>query len=165
MHQRHIILPTEIRLEGGPLDVERMKTTLQALVDRHEALRTVINEDGKTQTILPELQVEIPTIDLYRANGVTVEELHQQETEHLFDLQNGPLVRFKIVLLEEKVSLVFIHVHHIICDGWSLGILTRELGEMYGNGLRSTNLQIPKQLSQYATEQADLQQLELYQGK
>ncbi|HFA51232.1 MAG TPA: amino acid adenylation domain-containing protein [Bacteroidetes bacterium] len=170
-------IATEIRLEGK-LDVERMKAALQALVARHEALRTVINADGKTQTILPELEIEIPVVDWRVDNPPegrvvnSLEQLYHEEAEHLFDLQNGPLVRFKIILLENELSLVFIHVHHIICDGWSLGILTRELGEMYGSDLSLLNLkglvnlktlETPKQLSQYATEQAGLQQLDLYQ--
>ena len=169
-------IATEIRLEGEALDVERMKAALQTLVDRHEAMRTVINEDGKTQTVLSGLEIPIPVVDLMSANstspkgqanaGSTLAELHNEEAEHHFDLHNGPLVRFKIVLLEEKVSLVFIHVHHIICDGWSLGILTRELGELYGvvaHGFSRGKLELPKPLSQFATEQADLQQSDLYQ--
>ena len=160
-------IATEIRLEGEVLDINRMQSALQALVDRHEALRTVINPDGKTQTVLPELAVDIPVIDL-RSESMTLESFYYEEAEHHFDLQNGPLVRFKIVLLEEKTSLVFIHVHHVICDGWSLGILTRELGEMYGSGSSipvlkgAVNLKPTKSISQYAIEQADLQHSDLY---
>ena len=169
-------IATEIRLEAEVLDVERMKSALQSLVDRHEALRTVINEDGKTQTVLPEVEIEIPVVDLRSANSTSsavstrLEKLYTEEAEHLFDLQNGPLVRFKIVMLEEKTSLVFIHVHHVICDGWSLGILTRELGEMYGSASSLLNLQglvnlaTPKPISQYANEQADLQHSDLYKN-
>ena len=168
-------IATEIRLEGEVLDVDRMKGALQSLVDRHEALRTVINADGKTQTVLPKLEMEIPVVDFrssdFQSENVAdkMSALHDEEAEHHFDLQNGPLVRFKIILLREKTSLVFIHVHHAICDGWSLGILTRELGEMYGSKLTtfqklSTLKSLPpaKPISQYGTEQADLQQSTLY---
>ncbi len=153
-------IATEIRLEGY-FDVEKMRRSLQALVDRHEALRTFFNEDGKTQTIQSELKIEIPFLDLSEETSPdgNLQKLHREETQYLFDLQNGPLVRFKIVKMEEQVHLVFIHVHHIICDGWSLGILTRELGEIYGLETSSafrtpTTLAEPKQLSQYASEQA-----------
>ncbi|MEO1260059.1 MAG: amino acid adenylation domain-containing protein [Bacteroidota bacterium] len=169
-------IATEIRLEGEELDVDRMKTSLQALVIRHEALRTLINEGGKTQTVQGELEIEIPVIDLRSGStaeiDVAVEQLHNEEAEHLFDLQKGPLVRFKIVLLERHVSLVFIHVHHIICDGWSLGILTRELGQIYSDlGQRTNlpdfqnlaNLPTPKPISHYAQEQADLPKSYIYQ--
>ncbi|MCB0517420.1 MAG: amino acid adenylation domain-containing protein [Lewinellaceae bacterium] len=160
-------IATEIRLEGD-VDVEKLRMALQTLVDRHEALRTVFSEDGRTQRVLPALKFEIPFVELTPAEAdATLQELHDEEAEHLFDLQNGPLVRFKIVKMAERVHLVFIHVHHIICDGWSLGILTRELGEIYAAGLLNfeslVNLKEPKQLSQYASEQADLQRLEVFQ--
>jgi amino acid adenylation domain-containing protein len=161
-------IATEIRLEGG-FDLGKMRSALQSLVDRHEALRTVFLPDGKTMKVLPQLEVEIPFFDL-SSDPKKLAELQNEEAEHLFDLQNGPLVRFKIIRLAEHVHLVFINVHHIICDGWSLGILTRELGEMYGavsadfrNLQDFGNLGTPKQLSQFATEQADLQQLPIFE--
>ncbi|MBI5914993.1 MAG: amino acid adenylation domain-containing protein, partial [Bacteroidetes bacterium] len=160
-------IATEIRLEGK-FDLEKMKLALQALADRHEALRTVFNEDGKAQVVLPELELEIQVVDLSGSDWEpTLQTLHDEEAEYRFDLQNGPLARFKIVRLEERVHLVFINVHHIICDGWSLGILTRELGEIYsatmGEGGTLPALAVPKQISQYATEQADLQRLDGFQ--
>ncbi|MBK9015694.1 MAG: hypothetical protein IPM82_17405 [Saprospiraceae bacterium] len=158
-------IATEIRLEGD-FDETKMRSALQALVDRHEALRTVFSPDGKAMKVLPGLEIEVPLVDL-TGDPEKISGLHNEEAEHLFDLQNGPLVRFKIVRLEEQVHLVFINVHHIICDGWSLGILTRELGEMYGADLTgfknlSGGFRL-KQLSQFATEQADLQQLPVFE--
>ena len=156
-------IATEIRLEGD-FDLEKMRFSLQTLVDRHEALRTTMNEDGKNQTVLSALKLEIPFVDISgdKAPLEALQKLHDEEAEYLFDLQNGPLVRFKIVRLEERVHLVFLHVHHIICDGWSLGILTRELGELY-TGKNPDQLEPAKQLSQYAIEQADLQRLDVFQ--
>ncbi len=157
-------IATEIRLEGN-FDEGKMRTAIQALVDRHEALRTVFSADGKAMTILPKLEIEVPFVDLTDANE-RILELHYEEAEHLFDLQNGPLVRFKIVRLAAQVHLVFISVHHIICDGWSLGILTKELGEMYRLDFPSfknlESLGKTKQLSQFATEQVDLQQSDVF---
>ncbi|MCU0348703.1 MAG: amino acid adenylation domain-containing protein, partial [Saprospiraceae bacterium] len=171
-------IATEIKLEGA-FDVAKMQASLQGLVDRHEALRTVFAADGKTMRVLPQLEVEVPFVDLTSNVGEVsnladvLVELHNKEAEHLFDLQNGPLVRFKIVRLAPDAHLVFINVHHIICDGWSLGILTRELGEMYGNVvgnfssrqstmMSGTEVSDYKQLSQFAIEQADLQQLPVF---
>ncbi len=160
-------IATEIRLEGD-FDEAEMRAAIQALVDRHEALRTVISPDGKTMTVLPKLNIEVPFVNVGEASNPSefLLDLHYEEAEHLFDLQNGPLVRFKIVRLEERVHLVFVTVHHIICDGWSLGILTRELGEVYGTDFRNLkdfgSLTQPKQLSQFAIEQADLQQLAVF---
>lgn len=152
-------IATEIRLEGK-LDVEKMKGCLEALVERHEALRTTFSEDGKTQTVHPGMDIEIPVVDL-RNSDVQSElaQLQDEEAEHHFNLVNGPLVRFKIIRLEDEMSLVFIHVHHIICDGWSLGILTRELGQMYGGKPLSKT----KGISQYALEQAEPQTLGVFE--
>lgn len=149
-------ISTQIRLEG-PINLQKIEASLLKLVGRHEALRTVFNADGRTQTILPDLAIAIPFVDLSKGDE-TLHELYNEEAEHLFDLQNGPLVRFKIVKLKEDVHLVFITVHHIICDGWSLGIITKELGELYG-GKTPT---ISKQLSHYAIEQAELQHSNIY---
>ncbi len=164
-------IATEIRLEGD-FDEPKMRASLKILVDRHEALRTVFAADGMTMTVLPSLEIEVPFINVGEASNPAefLLDLHYEEAEHLFDLQNGPLVRFKILRLEERVHLVFINVHHIICDGWSLGILTRELGEMYGSvvgnpsfRLSETGVSDYKQLSQFATEQADLQRLPVFE--
>lgn len=149
-------IATEIRLEGA-FDPEKMWAALQALVDRHEALRTVFSADGKTMRVLPKLEVAVPIVSLV-GRPELLADLHHEEAEHLFDLQNGPLVRFKLVQLEELVHLVFINVHHIICDGWSLGILTRELGELYG-GTPAPNLPLTRKLSDFAIEHADLQRV------
>ncbi|MBI1227883.1 MAG: amino acid adenylation domain-containing protein [Bacteroidetes bacterium] len=161
-------IATEIRLEGE-FDVAKIRAALQALVDRHEALRTVFSADGMTMTILPNLEIEVPFVNVGDAPNPDeyLLDLHDEEAEQQFDLQHGPLVRFKIVQLEERVHLVFICVHHIICDGWSLGILTRELGEMYGSEVtpfeKVSPLSAPKQLSQYAAEQAELQHTDIFQ--
>ncbi len=158
-------IATEIKLEGD-FDEGKMRSALQSLVDRHEALRMVFLPDGKTMQVLPQLEMDIPFVDLsYDPNRLA--ELHIEEAEHLFDLQNGPLVRFKIIRLAEQVHLVFINVHHIICDGWSLGILTRELGETYGAEVtpfgKVSPLSRPKQLSQFATEQDNLHQIPVFE--
>lgn len=154
-------IATEIRLEGD-FEKEKMEQALQALVNRHESLRTVFGEDGRTQRVLPNLIVEIPFVDLSGKEESALARLHDEEAEHLYDLQNGPLVRFKIVKMSEREHLVFINVHHIICDGWSLGILTRELGELYAAG-NDRNLPQPLQLSRFATAQTELRQQDVFQ--
>lgn len=156
-------IATEIRLEGR-FDVQRMTEVLQALVRRHEALRTVFEPDGENMRILPELTPDIPIVDLQNLpeeeQTAALEKLYDEEAGHKFDLFSGPLVRFKLVRLREDLHLVFINVHHIICDGWSLGILTREIGAMYGSG--TAPLVETKQLSDYAGEQARLHELDVY---
>ena len=145
-------IATEITLEGD-LELERLKNAIEKLANRHEALRTTISEDGKTQTIAPTFVPEIQFADLSELSTEEQQQLlnafYDEEAEHAFDLQNGPLVRFKIIKISTTKHLLFINVHHIICDGWSLGILTRELGKLYAGNV---DLKTPKQLSDYAFE-------------
>ena len=163
-------LATEIRLEGA-FEVEKMQLAIQQLVKRHEALRTTFSKDGQTQIIAPFSEIEIPFIDLSSSSASRtlssistkldsenlksqLEKIHQQEAETPMDLFNGPLVRFQIIRLEKTVHLVIITVHHIIADGWSLGILSTDLGELYSKAVNTKHKRLapPKQLSQYALE-------------
>jgi len=180
-------LATEIRLEGA-LEVEKMQLAIQQLVKRHEALRTTFSKDGQTQLISPFSEIAVPFIDLFAesasSSGTTksvtsasrtlssgstktknqLEKIHQQEAETPMDLFNGPLVRFQIVCLEKEVHLVIITVHHIIADGWSLGILSTDLGELYSKAVRAKHkhLNPPKQLSQYALENFQAKKSDAY---
>ena len=155
-------LATEIRLEGD-FDLTKMKMAIQSLVKRHEALRTIFSKDGQTQTISPFSEIAISLVDL-AASSASIEEIHQEEAEIPMDLFNGPLVRFQIIQLEETVHLVIITVHHIIADGWSLGILSTDLGELYSKsvGAKHKFLTPPKQLSTYALEATKAKKTEAY---
>ena len=146
-------LATEIRLEGA-FDLDKMRAAIDKLVERHEALRTTFSRDGKTQIIAPTGKMEAPFTDFIVASTPTLEEIYRKEAEEAMDLFEGPLSRFQIIRLEEQVHLVIITVHHIIADGWSLGILTTDLGELYAKetGAKHQRLSKPKQLSRYALE-------------
>ncbi len=145
-------LATEIRLEGI-FDLDKMRAAIQKLIDRHEALRTTFGRNGKTQIIAPSRNVKIPFVNL-EVESLSLEEIYQNEAEEAMDLFDGPLSRFQIIRLEKEVHLVIITVHHIIADGWSLGILTTDLGELYAKetGAKHQRLSKSKQLSTYALE-------------
>ncbi|MFK7934174.1 MAG: aminotransferase class III-fold pyridoxal phosphate-dependent enzyme, partial [Saprospiraceae bacterium] len=148
---------TEIKL-AGQLNEKAFFTAIQLLINRHEALRTTINTDGKSQQILRERPLPIDHIDLSNEKEADREMAlanYRVETmERAFDLQNDHLSRWKLFKLDADEYILFLTVHHIICDGWSLGILTRELGELYARecGLEHQNLGEAKQLSAYAKE-------------
>jgi len=147
-------LSTEIRLEGK-FDLEKMQLAIQHLVKRHEALRTTFSKNGHTQIIHPFHEIEITASTLSTGSNF-IKEIHQKEAETPMDLFKGPLVRFQIIRQEEEIHLVIITVHHIIADGWSLGILSTDLGELYAK-LTKQQHKIsarPKQLSTYAIEVA-----------
>ncbi|MGD8361124.1 MAG: amino acid adenylation domain-containing protein [Gemmatimonadota bacterium] len=119
----------------GALDVELMKSCLQELVDRHEALRTTFTPDGDAQRIHPELALEIPVIDLTHLpeeeRTAEAKKLEIKQVKQPFDLVKGPLVRARILKLGDDRWTVLFFVHHIVADGWSCGVLSRDLGRMY----------------------------------
>ncbi len=158
-------LATEIRLEGV-FELEKMEEAIQQLIKRHESLRTTFSRDGHSQIIAPYEAIEIPFIDLQEEKStiLSLAEIHLLEAETPMDLFDGPLVRFKIVRLEAEVHLVIITVHHIIADGWSLGILSTDLGELYAKtiGKKHKYLTPPKQLSTYALESSQAKKSAAY---
>ncbi|HLJ87501.1 MAG TPA: amino acid adenylation domain-containing protein, partial [Candidatus Angelobacter sp.] len=129
-------IPEALRLRGA-LDQCALQQALQALVDRHEILRTRFSqEDGEpAQIIAPSLAIELPMEDWKSLQ----EEIRQQrlvealrsEWERPFDLTAGPLLRAKLVSLAEQEHILLLTLHHIVTDGWSAGVFWRELSELY----------------------------------
>jgi amino acid adenylation domain-containing protein/non-ribosomal peptide synthase protein (TIGR01720 family) len=119
----------------GDLDVARLVQSLEAVVARHEALRTTFGEqDGRpVQRIAPPGQVRIPRVDL-SALAVPREEARRwiaREAGRPFDLERGPLLRLALLRLGERAHTVALVAHHIVCDLWSLGLFTREVAALY----------------------------------
>jgi amino acid adenylation domain-containing protein len=144
----------------GPFNPSAMREAIQALVDRHEALRAVFSPQGDYQEIVPQLSLEIPWHDLAAMapdqRETRVRELQLHEGQIPLDLARGPLARAQIVRLGEAEHLVVLTFHHIVCDGWSLGILLRDLGEMYTAADRKTPPPLPPltRFSEYVAWQA-----------
>jgi amino acid adenylation domain-containing protein len=116
----------------GPLNVEVLKKSIALLVNRHEALRTTFSHDGENLCIVETLD---PVINLIKSSAGSKEKdinkLIQNEAELAFDLEHGPLVRFNLLQVSNDENYLVISAHHIVCDGWSLGILLHELAEIY----------------------------------
>src|SRR5215471_17826159 len=121
----------------GQLDAEALRQAFNALVRRHEALRTTFRyeDDAPVQVINPAAEVELPLIDL---SGLGAEErehearrLANEEGKRPFDLARGPLVRSALLRLGEADHVLLLTMHHIVSDGWSMGILSRELKSLY----------------------------------
>jgi amino acid adenylation domain-containing protein len=137
-------VPFALRLTGA-LDVGALAAALQEIVRRHEALRTTFGRidgrDGRPwQRVSPPGGVPVPEFDL---TGLPVElrepeaaRLRRAEAFRPFDLQRGPLLRVLLVRLGAEERHAFLNVHHLVADGWSIGVLVRELGALYsGTGL------------------------------
>jgi Condensation domain len=121
----------------GDLDTGALSRALQALVRRHEMLRTIFFEvDGRPyQAVLPELRLPLSVGRLPGRGGereALVARALDAEARRPLDLRRGPLVRAVVLTSpEDGDHLLVLTLHHIICDGWSMVVLFRELGELY----------------------------------
>ncbi|RKH81422.1 amino acid adenylation domain-containing protein, partial [Corallococcus sp. AB032C] len=129
-------MPVALRLSGA-LDVESLRRGLEALVHRHESLRTTFRDtpEGPVQAIAPP---SVLTLDLTDLRSLPAEERQSEARRRAtaeallpFALTTGPLLRVTLLVLEEQEHLLLLTVHHIVSDGWSLGVLVREVAELY----------------------------------
>ena len=138
----------------GPLDVGALERSINAVVRRHEALRTVFaaGEQAPVQIVLAEQHVPLPVLDVSTAPDAAARAsraLHE-EAEHPFDLASGPLVRARLIRLGAEEHILALTVHHIVADGWSLGILVNELRAFYGEFTCCGEVVLPELAVQYA---------------
>ncbi|HVR97232.1 MAG TPA: amino acid adenylation domain-containing protein, partial [Thermoanaerobaculia bacterium] len=157
-------MPGRVELTGS-LDVAALAAALRGLVKRHEVLRTFFQiADGiPRQLILPELEIGMPVADLAAlpeaGRRAETERLAADHARHRFDLACGPLLDAVLVRLESGRHQLFVVVHHVICDGWSLHLLVRDIGELYGGcaaGRPSSLGELPVQYADFAVWQREL---------
>jgi amino acid adenylation domain-containing protein len=133
-------IPVALRLRGE-LDAAALKRSLDGIWKRHEGLRSVfVVVEGEPQVeLLPE-ERGMPLLehDLRGADDAQeqLQRLMEEEANGGFDLARGPLIRAQLVRMEEQEHILLVTQHHIVSDGWSMGILARELGTLYGAFIR-----------------------------
>ena len=156
-------VPFAIRLSGS-LAVPAFARSVKEVVRRHEVLRThfVAEENQPLQSVGPVDSIGFPRVDLERLGKSqgeeTVRRLAWDEGRRPFDLDRGPLLRVTLVRLGSDEHAVFFTVHHIIADGWSAGVLTREVAALYGafsTGQPSPLPELPIQFADFAVWQRD----------
>jgi amino acid adenylation domain-containing protein len=144
----------------GPLDEQALVQSLQDLVNRHDALRATIVPERNQLSFSPSLRLEVPIKDLSSAatpeRETQLKQAKKDESNKLFDLLNGPLVRATLFRLEHERHALIFTSHHIVCDGWSTNVLLDELGKLYSARIRGTNpkLEVPAQFSDYALQKS-----------
>ena len=155
-------VPSALRL-AGPLDVAALARSLGEVVRRHEVLRTAIHTvEGKPRAEAAAAGglFRMPVVDL---SGLAPERrlaeaggLADREALRPFDLAKPPLLRGALVVLEPADHLVLLTLHHIVSDGWSVGVLVREMGALYEafhRGLPSPLPPLPIQYADFAAWQ------------
>src|SRR5262249_18463013 len=128
-------ISTEARLRGQ-LAVDALQAALDALVMRHEVLRTAFESEGATvrQKIAGQGRFALQRIDLRGEPSQREAQIHDpslQEARAEFDLSRGPLVRGRLLRVSEQEHVLLVTMHHIVSDAWSIGIAIRELGALY----------------------------------
>src|SRR5271165_1819759 len=148
-------VPLAIRLQGA-LQVDALERALSEIVRRHEVLRTIFGpgEEGPLQLIVPEAETGLSLIDLIDCpEGEREAELRRRLREEVcepFDLARGPLLRTRLYRLGEQEHVLFVNMHHIVTDGWSIGVLFRELGLLYSAFCKGQPSPLPELAIQYA---------------
>ncbi|MFE3578023.1 amino acid adenylation domain-containing protein [Streptomyces vinaceus] len=144
-----------LRLTGA-LDAEALRAAVTDLTARHESLRTTFGFTGGrgVQVVHPSLPPEWESADLADVpepqRPQRLQELVRAATARPYDLGNGPLVRVLLVRLAADEHVCVLGMHHIVTDGWSMGIVTRELGELYAARIAARPVSLPERTLQYA---------------
>ena len=121
----------------GPINLDALERSLSEVIRRHESLRTTFHViDSEPMQVIAEPHAQkLEVIDLSHMpeteREVEAQRMADEEAQQPFDLTRGPLFRFRLVKLAEDLHLLLLNMHHIISDGWSLGVLGRELGALY----------------------------------
>ncbi len=148
-------IPCAIRLQGA-LRADALQQALQAIVDRHEILRTVLPEiEGEAvPTLRADARVELPCVDMLGladdARARAVKHRLDGEAGRPFDLARDLMLRAQLLRTVEDEHLLLMTMHHIAADGWSMGVLLRELAEGYEAACAGCTPSLPPLPLQYA---------------
>ncbi|HEX8273688.1 MAG TPA: amino acid adenylation domain-containing protein [Longimicrobiaceae bacterium] len=139
---------------AGRLDAAALRRALTAVVARHEALRTTLEDRGgePVQVIHPPAPAALWVVDLRGVRDAAGEatRLAEAEARRPFDLARGPLLRATLLRLEDEDSALLFTLHHVVSDGWSMDVLVREVSALYAAASRGEEARLPELPVQYA---------------
>ena len=156
-------IPSAVPLPGN-MNLDALQWSLNEIVRRHDVLRTsFVSVDGEpAQVIAPSLRLDLPVQDLRdlppAERQAELERLSDEEARRPFDLSQGPLLRARVLRVTDERQVLLLNMHHIISDGWSVGIFFRELSLLYEafyQGRRSPLPDLPLQYANYAQWQRE----------
>ncbi len=134
----------------GPLNVDALCDALRQVVDRHEGLRLTFAADGSGQRAAPAPELDIPLLDLTSQPETTRREqlaaAISAEMSNVFDLVRGPLVRARLFRIDANEHVLLMGAHHLVCDGWSWGVVLEELGRLYSARVQARACELPAPL-------------------
>ncbi|HEV3468924.1 MAG TPA: amino acid adenylation domain-containing protein [Pyrinomonadaceae bacterium] len=144
-----------VRLKGR-LDAAALGESLNEIVKRHEVLRTSFSsvEGEPRQTVTASLRLRLAAVDLsdapHEGAAERARRLAAEAARRPFDLTQAPLLKPLLIRLGEEEHVLSLTMHHIVCDGWSLGVFARELGALYNAFSLGSPPQLPELPVQYA---------------
>src|SRR5215510_7742574 len=151
-------MPAALRLTGR-LNTDALEWAINEIIRRHESLRTTFRlvDNQPVQVITDELTLKMPIVDLQtfpaEEREAKVMELATEEIQRLFDIETGPLVRVRLLRLNADECVLIFTMHHIISDGWSMGVLVNEIAALYRSyidGQSSPLAELPVQYADFA---------------
>ncbi|MCC5603549.1 non-ribosomal peptide synthetase [Nostoc favosum] len=148
-------IPVALHLTGS-LNKAALEQTFNEIVRRHEALRTtfVIQSGQPVQVINPTLTIPLPIIDLRQLpqaeREIQARQFTNQEAQRPFNLSTDSLLQVKLLWLDETQYILLLNMHHIVSDGWSIGVLIQEIAALYTAFTSNQPSPLPKLTIQYA---------------
>ena len=125
----------------GTVNLPALSSAWQALVDRHDGLRTCFDKNSPVQRIHPSIKLTIPFVDLTELPAEQRERelarLTEEQTNQSMDVTQAPLLRLRFVKKTEAAHTVILTISHLVADGWSVGVLLHELKLLYSAFERS----------------------------
>ena len=142
----------------GKIQYNELLSAYSQLINRRDALRGSFSPDGNNFVVAANIDADLPLIEI---SGIDSESKQNSLDEFIetaaatpFNLEFGPLIRSQLLRFSDSENYLLITVHHIVCDGWSTGILLNELAELYSAevGKRQPNLLPAPSFADYASE-------------
>ena len=140
----------------GPLDLPSFERAVNSVIARHDAFRTTFSSDGMYLLFNQALSIEIRKHDFSNLDNTTVDskiaEILEKDGRSPFDLKFGPLIRFSAIKTSQYDHVIIFTAHHVICDGWSMDVLLKDVSEAYSNLVKGESVLVPEpmQFSTYA---------------
>jgi amino acid adenylation domain-containing protein len=153
----------------GEIQADKMALALKTLVSRHESLRATFSADGRFMNIFSEVPLELSYQDFSNLSDVKktdgIKNTIKKDVNHSFNLTMGPLLKAGLIKINDVEHQLILTAHHIICDGWSLGIMIQELGTLYSAYIDNKEpiLPNPESFVCYADNQQSLEESTEYQ--
>ncbi len=142
----------------GKLSVPFLQSAIDLLIGRHESLRTIFDIEGNSFTILKDLPVKLlvhmlETTDKNQKKAIS--NFLDSEALHVFDLRKGPLFKATLLKAGTLSHHLVLTLHHVVCDGWSLALLIKDIKMLYNSVANSQNTVMaePMQFSEYAKQE------------